>query len=85
MWSLSACQGSQCCYLTSGIGPTGNVLGGFGLWEFCGRFDSDREQQFGKAAVSWSSSTERPGGLSLSDDRPNEGGVVLLFFVQREN
>lgn len=78
MWSLSACQGSQCCYLTSGIKPTGNVLCGSGLWEFCGRFDLDREQQLGKVAAT--ERDQRGFESSRSDYCSNEGGVFCFVF-----
>ena len=80
MWSLSACQGSQCCYLTGGIGPTGNVLCGLGLWEFCGCFDLDRVQQFGNAAAA---RDQRGFESSHCDYCRNEGRVFsfLSFFI----
>lgn len=77
LYSLSSCQGSQPSYLTSGIGPTGNVRRGLGLWEFCGCFDLDR------AAV-WENSSlgkqqqQRRARKSLS------GAVLIIAFTNEE-
>ena len=48
IWNTPVCQGSQNCYLTGRSSPTGNVLCGLELWEFCGLFDLDRGQWFRK-------------------------------------
>jgi len=70
MWSLSSCQRSQCSYPTSGIRPTGNVRRGLGLWEICGHFDLDREQQFLKRQQRGTRE-----GPTCYDYCLNEGGV----------